>query len=198
MTTQDEAYLGGKLSGYLETERLRQASRYIQPGHHVLDLACNEGRLIDFLPDGAAYTGIDINDRALARARQLYPGREFLNADLSQTLPDSLYGQFDVIVMLAFLEHIPQPADMLRVVAGALKSDGRIVITTPAPWGRQVHDMGAKLGLFSRQAAEEHETFLGRRTLDDIARGAGLRMSEFRYFLFGFNQLAIFQHPQAR
>jgi 2-polyprenyl-3-methyl-5-hydroxy-6-metoxy-1,4-benzoquinol methylase len=191
MTADNNDYMGGLLSGFLETQRLRQASQHIKGGDKVLDLACNEGHLIDFLPANVNYVGIDINETAIEQAQQLHPSHEFMVADLSDSLPADLHQLFNVIVMLALLEHIPQPQNLLRVAAQALQPTGRIVVTTPSPWGRQVHDIGARLGMFSKEAAKEHETFLGKRTLYQIAHDAGLEVDTFRYFLLGFNQLII-------
>ena len=43
----------------------------------------------------------------------------------------------------------------------------------------------------SREANEEHEALLDRNRLEEIARAAGLRLANYRRFLFGANQLAL-------
>lgn len=192
MTAAVERYQRGKLSGFLETARLRHASKHIQPGNRVLDLACNEGHLIDFLPANTPYLGIDIAEKAIKIARANHPNHEFMIADLSEALPN-LTDKFDVVVMLAFLEHISDPGAMLRIVKPVLNSGGKIIVTTPAPYGRRVHDIGANLGIFSKEAAEEHKSFLSKVDLYRIAQESGLSVLAFKRFLFGFNQLICMQ-----
>lgn len=183
-----ERYGRGLLSGYLEMMRLQTARRYIQPEDHVLDLACNEGRLIDVLPPRTTYLGIDIAEKAIRIAREKHPDHQFMLADLSTALP-TLSDKFDAVVMLAFLEHIAEPGALLKKVKSVLTPQGRIIISTPAPHGRKIHDFGAKLGLFSQEAADEHESFLGKGELHDIAQRAELKVQDYTTFLFGFNQM---------
>jgi hypothetical protein len=54
-----------------------------------------------------------------------------------------------------------------------------------------VYELGAKLRLFSPRASEEHGRLLDRHELDERAQAAGLRLSHYRTFLAGANQLAV-------
>jgi SAM-dependent methyltransferase len=189
----DEVYSSGLLSRFLEAQRMKQASRFIKSGHQILDLACNEGRLLEFIPSQIQYVGIDIQQKAIEQARNRYPQHQFLVADLTQELGVAAK-QFDVIVMLAFLEHIEHPAEMLKLYKKYLKPDGKIVITTPAPIGRRIHDIGARLGIFSKEAAAEHETFLDKQHLMAIGEQANLSLMLYEHFLLGFNQIAYYTH----
>lgn len=192
MADEQKHALDGKLSGRLERWRWQQAKRFIKPDDAVLDVACNEGGLIDYLPVECDYLGVDISEQALNFARQAYPNHDFLKADLSQNIPD-IDKQFDVAVMLAFLEHLAEPHNIVAHVAQIIKPGGLIIVTTPAPWARPVHDIGARLGIFSKDAADEHEKFLNRNDLKRIADQAGLELSRFYYFMLGFNQMAHFR-----
>jgi len=55
-------------------------------GDAVLDLACGDGGLADFLPD-QHYVGIDANDEMVASGRAR--GRELILADLNEYIPPS-------------------------------------------------------------------------------------------------------------
>ena len=48
------------------------------------------------------------------------------------------------------------------------------------------------IGLFSKEASEEHEELNDRKNLEYAGRQAGLILVEFRRFLFGANQLGVF------
>ena len=56
------------------------------------------------------------------------------------------------------------------------------------------HTAGARVGLFSHDAHEEHETLLDRDAINEIATAAGLAVERYRRFLLGANQLAILKH----
>lgn len=47
------------------------------------------------------------------------------------------------------------------------------------------------IGIFSRAASEEHETFFDRRTMRDLCSRAGWELASARRFLFGANQVFI-------
>ena len=68
----------------------------------------------------------------------------------------------------------------------------KILVTTPHPSMDWVHDVGSKIGLFSGHANEEHEHLLDRTDLLRAGQKAGLRMTHYRRFMFGANQLALY------
>ncbi|MFH1091929.1 MAG: methyltransferase type 11, partial [Pseudomonadota bacterium] len=72
-----------------------------------------------------------------------------------------------------------------------LSPGGRIIITTPHPFGGFVLDLGARLRLFSRQAQDEHERLYDREAIEKLAGGTNLVLEIYKRFLFGFNQLFI-------
>jgi 2-polyprenyl-3-methyl-5-hydroxy-6-metoxy-1,4-benzoquinol methylase len=118
-----EGYHRGLLTTFIERWRLRKAAQHIKTGDSVLDLACNEGKLIEFLPPQTDYLGIDISANAISNAQRHYPDRKFLVADLTEVTP-TLNMRFDVIVMLAFLEHVATPGMIVSQVATLLKPGG--------------------------------------------------------------------------
>ncbi|MBN1513149.1 MAG: methyltransferase domain-containing protein, partial [Phycisphaerae bacterium] len=128
-------------------------------------------------------------------ARRRYPEHTFLTLDEFQdgrTLPG-----FDVIVALAVIEHVDDPGDWLARLAAHLNPGGRIVLTTPHPAWRRVHDLGAAVGLFSREAAEEHHALLDEPALRELATNAGLDLIHSRRFLLGANQLFVLRPAQS-
>lgn len=98
----------------------------------VLDVGCGNGRFGRFLIDrGRAirYTGVDFSDRLMA-AGDIVAGARYLR-DLS--LPDVLagLGDYDLIVCLSTLQHIPGQANrarLLREMAGHLRPGGCLIL----------------------------------------------------------------------
>jgi 2-polyprenyl-3-methyl-5-hydroxy-6-metoxy-1,4-benzoquinol methylase len=181
----------GLLSPWLRSTRLRTAAGLIPPGSIVLDIACGAGFLKQFLPVDCRYFGVDrIQPRDTARFEQ------FTAADVTApaTLPElrqRLGMRADVITMLAFVEHIKNPESILAALKIFLSKNGRIILTTPHPMGRAIHDGLSRLGLCSASAAAEHEQFMDRKSLERVALKAGYTMLHYRRFLFGMNQVVV-------
>lgn len=171
----------GLLSPLLRARRIRAALPFLSG--RVLDFGCGSGALAAHFPPGR-YVGVDRNPSALMEARRRFPLHRFC--------PRMPMGEsFDTVAALAAIEHLPDPAEWLLQVRALVAPAGRVVLTTPHPAFRLLHEAGARAGLFSREAAAEHETFLDRPSLECLARGAGFRLALYRRFLLGANQLAI-------
>jgi SAM-dependent methyltransferase len=173
----------GLLSPLLRARRIRAALPFLRG--RVLDFGCGAGALAAWVEPGR-YFGVDRDPDALQQARRLFPLHQF-----SAALPGS--GTFDSIAALAVIEHLPAPEEWLAAMRRLLAPSGSLVITTPHPAFRRIHEAGARAGVFSREAAAEHETLFGRAALLRLAAAAGFQMVLYRRFLLGANQLAIFE-----
>lgn len=177
----------GLLSPYLRNQRLKAALPFLKG--RILDFGCRSGALASLVP-AENYSGVDVDDECVRAARRAFPHHQFMT---------SLAGQdadFDTVVSLAVIEHVADPADFLRELKSHLarKPDARIVCTTPHPSIDWVHAAGARIGLFSWSAHQEHQALLDADALRRAGREAGLEMVEYRRFLFGANQIAAFRH----
>lgn len=175
----------GLLSPWLRKQRFKAALPHLKG--RVLDFGCGSGMLAAFV-DTDFYLGVEVDESSLQQACSNYPAHHFI-----PKLPDS-EEKFDSIVSLAVIEHVNDPADFLSRLAGYLNPapSSRVVITTPYPSVDWIHDLGAKIGLFSKHANEEHEDLLDRSKLEKAGLNAGLKMVTYQRFLFGANQVAVF------
>jgi len=171
----------GLLSPWLRKQRINMVSPYLRD--KVLDYGCGVGVLADKChPD--FYLGVDIDDESLEIAFKKYPAFRFVNKNPKDE-------QFDVIVLLAVIEHIKEPVDLLKQLKLMLKSDGQIVLTTPHPFIAKIHSIGSIIGLFSASANEDHEYFFDFNRMYKLTAKAGLDILEYKRFLVGMNQLFI-------
>jgi len=171
----------GLLSSWLRRRRMKIACPHIKG--RVLDYGCGVGILSEMCTAGDYY-GVDIDEESLQTARHRYPTSFF-----ATEIPENM--TFDTIVLLAVIEHIKMPDSFLRGLKDKLNSCGAIVLTTPHPQMEEIHRMGAKIGLFSAAASEEHESLIDYGKMLCISRAAGLDISVYRRFLFGANQLFV-------
>lgn len=175
----------GLLSPFLRRQRLAAVRPWLRGT--VFDLGCGSGALAELLgPEN--YCGYDIDASSLAKARALHPRHRFVDA-----LPAE--AAFDTVVSLAVIEHCKDPAAFLRGLVALARPGGSVVLTTPHPAFEFIHDFGARAGLFSHDASEEHEVLLDRKALHELAAAQSLPVLAYQRFLFGANQLFVLQRP---
>ena len=199
MTRTDDAAPGrpslapyfGLLTRSVQRARLAAALPHVPAGARLLDLGCG---LTDLPARFPSYVGCDRNPVVLAEMRRRHPAASFASWDVDADAPPpevSAGAPYDAVLMLAILEHLPSPARALARAADLLAPRGRLLATTPHPLGRLPLEAGARLGLLSRHADEEHETLLDRAGLERAAEAAGLAVASYGRFLLGLNQLAV-------
>lgn len=182
----------GRLTVCVGAARLAAALPHVPPGARVLDLGCGLTDLPSRLP---SYVGCDRSPEILLVQRVRFPSAVFFEWDFAESdAPVGLaaQGPFDVVLLLAVLEHVAKPHRLVARAVSLLGPGGRLVVTTPHPLGRLPLETGAALGLLSPHARDEHETLLGRAALEEAGRSAGVSLVLYRRFLLGLNQLAVF------
>ena len=181
----------GVLSSRLSLARMRVAAPYLT-GRSVLDAGCNIADLLQFLPADIDYVGLEWVPEIAALARWRFPEREFVVGDVGGQWPEAVRSRkFDHVVMLAVVEHLKHPEVAFSQARQVLSPAGTVVLTTPHARARQVHALGARLGIFSRDADAEHEVFLDRSRIEALAEKAGLVVATYRTFQLGVNQLVV-------
>lgn len=100
----------------------------------VVDIGCGGGILSEAMAlRGAKVTGIDMGEEPLnvARLHQLESGAK---VDYFQTtaeeLADDQPGYYDVVTCLEMLEHVPNPASVIRACAKLCKPGGHLYFST--------------------------------------------------------------------
>jgi len=99
----------------------------IQPGVHVLDVACGTGVLFpDYLSRGAAsVTGIDISPEMVRLARKKFPDVQVICGDGATAL---FPRKFDAVMVYNAFPHFPDPGKLLEHLASALNPGGRLTV----------------------------------------------------------------------
>ena len=175
------------LSSFLQRQRLKIAKPFIHG--QVLDLGCGFGEITELVPR-SEYLGVDGHPKIVEWLKVNHPGYQFHHFDLDHDQL-SLNMKFDTIIMLAVIEHLEFPDNILSQIPKLLKDDGLFIMTTPAPAGDIVHQVGAKFGLFSKHAVEDHENIFTYQSMKPYVNRNGLRIRDYRPFLLGTNQLFI-------
>ena len=99
-------------------------------GMDVLDVACGTGVLFDYYLDRGvkSVTGIDISPEMAKIATEKYTDESRVQVLCADVEEYPFTCQFDRIVVYNAFPHFPDPAKLIRVLAGLLKEDGRLTI----------------------------------------------------------------------
>ena len=163
------------------------ASHAALAGRQVLDIGCGGGILSESLAArGAQVTGIDLAERALKVAR-MHAMEAGLGVNYELTSAEQLAGErpgsFDVVCCMEMLEHVPDPASVVRSAARLVRPGGWVFFSTI---NRNLKSfalaiVGAEylLGLLAR-GTHEYARFIRPSELAAWARSAGLDAVELR------------------
>ena len=82
--------------------------KYVKPDKkdHILDLGCGPGRLIDLLPEGVKYTGIDISAEYIEDAKIRYGNKYNFICSNIMDIDFSNIGTFDKVIAQGFFHHL--------------------------------------------------------------------------------------------
>jgi 2-polyprenyl-3-methyl-5-hydroxy-6-metoxy-1,4-benzoquinol methylase len=178
------------LTKHLIRARMQRIAPYV--AGDVLDLGCGGAEVLKHFGHKIdTYCGIEYSESAVDALRAAYPQASFLARNLDRD-ELALGKQYDCVLMVALIEHLFNQQHVMSQVAAALKPNGKVVLTTPTPFGNDVvHRLGARLGLFSKAAVDDHIVIYNQHRLKLMARETGLRLSAYRRFQLGCNQFAV-------
>ena len=156
-------------------------------GKRALDVGCGAGILTEALAaKGASALGIDMAEASLeiAKLHGLESGiKAEYRAIAAEALAAEMPGQFDLVCCLEMLEHVPDPASVIRAVATLVKPGGDVVFSTinRNPKAYALAIVGAELiaGLIPR-GTHDYAKFIKPSELETWAREAGLTAVELR------------------
>jgi 2-polyprenyl-6-hydroxyphenyl methylase/3-demethylubiquinone-9 3-methyltransferase len=100
----------------------------------VVDVGCGGGILAESISQsGADTTGIDLSEKALkvAELHALEVGANLTYRSISaEDLADEQAEQYDVVTCMEMLEHVPDPASVVRACAKLCKPGGTLFFST--------------------------------------------------------------------
>ncbi len=108
----------------------------------------------------------------------------------------SLPQKADVITMFAVLEHVDDPVLLLKKALTSLRTDGRIIITTPSPRAKLILEFLAYgIGYISKREIDEHKRYPTRDSLfgyvKTLQHEGFFITAHHEYFECGLNNLFV-------
>lgn len=154
-------------------------------GARVLDVGCGGGLLSEALAaEGARTTALDLAPELVEVAR-LHLLESGLDVDYRlqsvESLAADMPGHFDAITCMEMLEHVPDPASVLRACADLLKPGGRLLLSTlnrtPAAFALAI--VGAEyVARLLPRGTHDYKQFIKPSELGAWLRAAGLSLQD--------------------
>ncbi len=108
---------------------LRRLSRWItvERSAAILDFGCGPGSFLALLRDEFGYEnveGLELNTASVQVAQRSYDLR------IASKIEELRTKQYDLVILIEVIEHIPDPKEVLRTISSLLKPGGALFITT--------------------------------------------------------------------
>ena len=150
-------------------------------GKRILDIGCGGGILSESMARrGARVTGIDMGKEPLGVAR-LHALEQGVELEYRQITAEAhaaeVPGQYDVVTCMEMLEHVPDPASVLRAIATLVRPGGRVFVSTinRNPKSYLMMIIGAEyLMKMVPKGTHDHKKFITPAELCRMGEAAGL------------------------
>ena len=129
---EGEYYTHSRLFRWWHTSRFIKARNIVggmSKNSIIVDLGCNGGNFTRTLLGLGEVVAIDISSSFIGAGRSQVKQAHFILSDV-QSLPIR-DGIFDLVTCLEVLEHLPKPKWVVSEAWRTLKSEGRLLVSTP-------------------------------------------------------------------
>ena len=184
--------MNGIVSPYLTQKRAQACKPYLAGKKKILDIGSGLFKWENMLDPDTEYVGVD-SAREIIRYNREISHHKFHRLDAEQ---DDLWicgSDFDLVLMIAVIEHFKDPQSVLQKLKVMLGIDGTIILTTPHPVGDWILNSGSRFGIFSSDK-HTHHNLLNYGSISRLACCTGLCLVEYKRFLLGFNQLVVLKN----
>ncbi|HEU4373711.1 MAG TPA: bifunctional 2-polyprenyl-6-hydroxyphenol methylase/3-demethylubiquinol 3-O-methyltransferase UbiG [Telluria sp.] len=169
-------------------------ARALLSGRKVIDIGCGGGILAESMAKkGADVTGIDLSEKALkvADLHSLESGVQVrYQLIAAEEMAAKEAGQYDVVTCMEMLEHVPDPASIVRAAAALVKPGGQVFFSTlnRNPKAYLYAVVGAEYLLrMLPKGTHDYDKFITPAELSQFVRQAGLQLDGMKGL--GYNPL---------
>jgi SAM-dependent methyltransferase len=180
LTCIADRYIRRSELGAADSERSAPGASTRNVSLRWLDFGCGAGGFLKFLRERARIAGrpLEIEGHDVGSYADLLKrvdGFRILNLDELSRESDARY---DIISMIEVLEHLPEPAAAIALVARLLKPGGLLILTT----GNLDNPVARRQGIHYRYCAPEiHVSLFNPRCLARLYRSVGLEPYRVQY-----------------
>lgn len=156
-------------------------------GKKVIDVGCGGGILAESMAKkGAIVTGIDLSDKAL-KVADLHGLESGISVRYKKIAAEEMASQeteqYDVVTCMEMLEHVPDPASIIRACHALVKPGGHVFFSTlnRNPKAYLFAILGAEYLLqLLPKGTHDYAKFITPAELSQAIRNAGLQVESIR------------------
>lgn len=176
------------LEPVLRRIRFQKVIGHIRHNSVVVDIGCGHtphflNRLERFIKKG---TGLD---RSVVEGER--GNIRLISTELNKQIPVRS-NSADHVTLIAVLEHLKNPRELLGEVLRLLRPGGILLLTTPTPLNKPLLEFLAfGLGVVSRREISEHRRYYWKSELVSVLKAAGFTKIRHEYFELLLNNFVI-------
>lgn len=161
--------------------RFGKVKKYIPKNSLVCDIGCGSNpyflkKISSFIKYGI---GLDKNIKEYKDSKI-----ELKNLEVFKNIPlDG--GKFDVVTMMAVLEHLDHPEEALKESFRILKKGGKLILTTPTPLAKSILEILAfRLRLIDKEEIRSHKNYFWTKDIKKMLISAGFKKESIKNYFF--------------
>jgi ubiquinone/menaquinone biosynthesis C-methylase UbiE len=168
--------------------RFRAAAPHIRVGSTVCDLGCGAGAPFLQYVESRLVSGVGLDEHVGVSPREkisVVPG------DITARLPLES-ARFDHVTMLAVLEHLTQPAQVLAEAYRILRPQGTLIMTWPSPAVDPLLEVLTRLKVVNHELGfDQHQPRIPKKKLKEMLQEIGFTRFEDGTFEMGLNNWLV-------
>jgi ubiquinone/menaquinone biosynthesis C-methylase UbiE len=179
-----------KIDFFIQRQRNRLVEKYIPLGTYLLDIGCGlyPRNLVSLEKRTIKAVGIDLDTPHDSPSEKISLIRYKIEKQLP--FPDN---EFDCITMLAVLEHLDYPDEVIDECRRVLRPGGKLIITIPTIYSKPLLLTLSAMTIISREEIVTHKNYFGKKQLEGILSSSGLTKVISRYYNIRFNLLVVYE-----
>jgi SAM-dependent methyltransferase len=167
--------LAHRVRSRLEARRLLSYCEGLPYDARILDIGCGDGFHLRLLKQFGRPTwrleGVDTSDRAVMAARDSGLAVHLGTAESADLPPES----YDLVLLIATIEHVENPLEVLQAAARLLKPGGRAVVVTDNTSTLDFRLFGGRH--WGGYHFPRHWNLFNKRSLAQLTQAAGLEVA---------------------
>jgi 2-polyprenyl-3-methyl-5-hydroxy-6-metoxy-1,4-benzoquinol methylase len=186
--------LGKVVIPWVIRDRNRKVSRYLKPGKSLLDIGCGHGYLLRMAP---CQKNIGIDELQCYEYSKDGEGKIIESCvEEGFVVERKLHFEdhsFDYVTIIAVIEHLHYPDEIIRECHRVLKRQGLLIMTTPFPIVEKIllfMDKGSYLFSY-KKVKDAHIGYYNLESMNQLTRTL-FELVEYKKFQFGVNQLFVY------
>ena len=170
----------GLLDPILRWLRLQQVLRCIPVGAKLLDVGCGRSAALLNTVAPRIEQGIGVDFKV---EPSTVKNIQTLQLKLFDHLPFA-DASFDVVTLLAVLEHLDNEQQILKEIYRVLKPNGQLVLTVPSVWSQPVLEfLSYRLKIIDEREIRDHKRYYTRNKLR-VSLTKQIPFTNFRHYYF--------------